>query len=371
MKDLSNKKILIIHDRFQFRGGGERLVLDLARGLGADIATEFWTDQTYDRAEAPGKVYVLDEGEPAQIVWRYFRAHYNFWFKTKSFINEYGLVIFSGNNCLSAAFNLRANTPRLLYCHAPVRYVYDLFEKRRRDESSPLKRFVYYDIGKWMIRGIYQAGLARMHGHVIANARNVRKRLQRFCRTDATVIYPPIKTDRFQWIAQGDYYLSFARVEELKRVDDIVRAFQQLPDKKLVIASSGPDIEKIRAMSNGYANIDVRGWVEHDELADLVGRCIATIYIPIDEDFGMSPVEGMAAGKPCIGVADGGLPESIEDGVTGMLISKDYSLEELVAAIEKLAPDEALKMKDACIAKAQIFSEEKFVTAMKQYIEQI
>lgn len=369
MKDLSSKKILIIHDRFQFRGGGERVVLDMAQGLDADIATEFWTNETYDRSEAPGNVFVLDHGEPKQIVWRYFRAHYNFFIKTKPFINNYDVVIFSGNNCLTASFNLNKSTPRLLYCHAPVRYVYDLFNKRRSDEPNVFKRWLYYDIGKWLIRFVYTRGLRNMRGNIIANAQNVKNRLQRFCQVNSSVVYPPIKVDRFKWLGQKEYYLSFARVDELKRVDDIVRAFQKMPDKKLVVASSGPQIENIKAMAREYSNIDILGWVEHEKLQELVGNCIATIYIPVDEDFGMSPVEGMAAGKPCIGVNEGGLPESIVEGKTGVLIPAVYTIEDLVAAVRQLTPDRAARMKDDCVAHAQLFSETRFIQEIKQAIE--
>ena len=87
-------KTLIIHDRFQFRGGAERLVLDLARGLNADIVTEFWTEESFPQSEAPGKVFVLDRGEPRMMVWRYFRAQWNFWWKTRGLLNQYDVIIF-------------------------------------------------------------------------------------------------------------------------------------------------------------------------------------------------------------------------------------------------------------------------------------
>lgn len=304
MNSLENKKILVVHDRFMFRGGGERLALILANALGADLATEFWMDgETHDRSEVNGKLYVLDEGEPKPIVWRYFRAQFNFLFKTRKFIRDYDVVVFSGNNCMTAAFNLPRSVPRILYCHHPVRYVYDLLE-RRRAEFAWWKRPLYFDLGKWLIRAVYRAGLNHMNA-IAANSKNVQDRLVSFCNTGSRVVYPPIKIDTFEWLGQQDYYLSFARLHSLKRVDDIVRAFASMPDKKLVVCSGGPELDTLKQLAAGHDNIIIHGWVSDAELKQYVGNCIANLYIPIDEDFGMSPVEGMSAGKPCIGVNEG------------------------------------------------------------------
>lgn len=361
-------KTLIIHDRFQFRGGAERLVLDLARGLQADILTEFWTPESFPRSEAPGKVFVLDSGEPHMIVLRYFRAQWNFWWKTRGLVSQYDTIIFSGNNCLSAAFRPLPHQKIICYCHTPVRYVYDLLAERRRNEPSALKRVLYYDIGKWLIRFIYRSGLSRMQT-VIANSENVRERLQFYCHTESMVIHPPIRTDVFQWIEQGDYYLSFARLDELKRIDRIVRAFQRLPEKRLIIASGGDAEEQIRALAVGYSNIEIIGWVDDARLKDLIGRCIATIYIPVNEDFGMSPLEGMTAGKPCIGVNEGGLRETIVDGETGVLIPRECRVEDLVQAVQSLTSDRALGMRAACEARAKQFDSQIFLEKMKTAIE--
>jgi len=221
-----NKKILIIHDRFQFRGGAERLILTLAQDLGADIATEYWeVKETYSKSEVPAKLFVLDNSEPPAIVWRYFRAQKNFFYKTKDFIKNYDLVIFSGNNSLSASFNLAPfwsplvkgaskNVKKIYYCHSPVRYVYDLFKIRRKSEPSFLKKFIYYDLGKYLIRFFYRLGLKQMD-IVLANSINVQNRLKKYCNTNSQVVYPPIETNKFKWLGQKDYYLSFARLDEL------------------------------------------------------------------------------------------------------------------------------------------------------------
>ncbi|MEK7094711.1 MAG: glycosyltransferase [Patescibacteria group bacterium] len=359
-------RILIIHDRFQFRGGAERMVLDMARILHADLVTEFWTDETFSKSDVPHGLTILDEGEPAKMVWRYFRAQKNF-LKATKIAKRYDTVIFSGNNCLAASWFLPKRTKTFLYCHTPVRYVYDLHARRRADEPKLWKRFFYYDIGKYLVRAFYRIGLSRMQT-VVANSENVQERLWRYCNRRSEVLNPPIQTEKFVWHGQGDYYLSFARLDKLKRVYDIVRAFQKMPNKKLVVCSGGEESEAIRELARGYSNINVNGWVDNETLANLIGNCIATLYLPVDEDFGMTPLESMSAGKPCIGVKEGGVKESIIEVKTGLFVPADYTIEDIVSAIKILTPEMAFAMKDACIERASEFSVERFESNLKSFL---
>ncbi len=388
------KKILIIHDRFQFKGGAERLVLILAKALKADLMTEFWTEESFeipnwlqnskiisrqengfDREIEPKplskrqKLFILNKGEAPWIVWRYFRAQLNFLFKAAKIVRRYDTVIFSGNNCLTASFNCKRGTKKILYCHSPVRHVFDLRKKYRREQSKLWKKIIYYDIGSWLIKFIYWLGINKMD-IIIANSENIKNRLKNFIhqKTDY-VIYPPIDINKFKYVGQGDYYLSFGRIEKLKRIPDIIRAFQQMPDKKLVVISGGPDLEKVKIMSKGYKNIKIAGWLNDQELANYLGSCIATIYIPIDEDFGMSPLESNAAGKPCIGVDEGGLKETIIDKKTGKLIPAKYTLKDLINAISWMTPERALAMRKDCEEHAKKFSKERFIKEMKEIVE--
>ena len=170
-------KILIIHDRFQFRGGAERLVLIMAKALDADILTEFWIDgETFDKSEVDNKLFILDKDDPNIMAWRYFRAQKNFILKTRKIIKNYDLVIFSGNNCLSTSIHLKKNQKHFLYCHSPVRHVFDLFKKFRSEQKNILKKIFYYNIGAWGIRIIYWLGLSKFKT-VIANSKNVQNRL--------------------------------------------------------------------------------------------------------------------------------------------------------------------------------------------------
>ncbi|HOY55802.1 MAG TPA: glycosyltransferase [bacterium] len=364
-------KILIIHDRFMFRGGAERLVLIMAKALQADLMTEFWIDgETFERAEAPGKIFVLDKGNPAYEVLRYFRAQFNFLFKTRKIVRQYDVVIFSGNNCLIANWHLKRKQKRFIYCHSPVRHVFDLYKKFRAERPELWKKIIYYDIGAWGIRLVYWFNLI-FFKKVIANSKNTQARLWKYCCKKSEIIWPPIQVNKFKWFSSGDYYLSFARVDKLKRVGDIVRAFQKMPNKKLVICSAGDDFENVKNLAKGFNNIQVKGWQNDEELSLLVGNCVATLYIPIDEDFGMTPLEGMSAGKPCVGVFEGGLKETIIDEKTGKFIPADYTVDDIIKAVEWLSPARALTMLADCEAQADKFSEDKFINEIKKVINEL
>ena len=116
-------------------------------------------------------------------------------------------------------------------------------------------------------------------------------------------------------------------------------------------------------MCQGYPNITFIGPVEGKELEDYHGKCIATLYLSRKEDFGMSPVESMAAGKPCIAVNEGGLKETVIHKKTGYLIEPGdvYNIDNIIAAINYISPQKAKKMRKACEKRAKEFSEEKYI----------
>ena len=204
---------------------------------------------------------------------------------------------------------------------------------------------------------------------IVANSTNVQRRIKHYLGKDAKVVYPPADTQRFSWRGQHGYYLSTARLDRLKRVELVIRAFMQMPTKRLIVASGGSETERLRKIAVGAPNIGFTGWVSDRRLRSLLGGAIATLYVPRDEDFGMSPVESMAAGKPVIAAGSGGLQETVVDGETGTLLPADPSVDDIVEAVEELPPHRALAMRAACEARSQEFSTETFLSRMKAVID--
>ncbi|MBN2702197.1 MAG: glycosyltransferase, partial [Methylothermaceae bacterium] len=121
-------------------------------------------------------------------------------------------------------------------------------------------------------------------------------------------------------------------------------------------------------LAEGASNIQFVGWVDDEGLRCLIGRAVATIYLPRDEDFGMSPVESMAAGKPVIGVAEGGVLETVVDGKTGILLPPDPSPEAVCQAVKRLGPVRARTMREACEIRARRFDRQVFLDRMRRLV---
>ena len=130
-----------------------------------------------------------------------------------------------------------------------------------------------------------------------------------------------------------------------------------MPEKNLIFSYgiNDPEKEKILEMAKKYPNIASIQSPDDPELIELISESVATIYIPVDEDFGMTPVESMACGVPVIGVNDGGLKESVIDGKTGVLIGKEASIDELCEAVQSLDLQKSLTMKQDCVERAKKF----------------
>ena len=141
-----------------------------------------------------------------------------------------------------------------------------------------------------------------------------------------------------------------------------------MPEKKLILTynPSDPHYPIVKKMADKYENITMLKNVPI--LEDLVKKCIATIYIPKDEDFWMSPVESMAAWKPCIWVDDWWVKETIIDWKTGFLLPKNIKIDDICEAVKNTTPEKAKSMEKDCIKRAKDFDLEKFLNGMKKIL---
>ena len=319
-------KVAILHDYFDKKGGGERLMLNLARKLKADIYTGFIDKKmTFDTKGI--KIISLDISKKLPQLLRNIKI-------AKKFENykfpKYDVYIFSGVWCISAARN---NHPNILYCHTPPRYLYDLkdyfIEQSGIVQKGIFKKFIKY----WKKK---DRKYMENFDIICPNSNNVKKRILKFYGTEiyrkCKVVYPGIETKKFIYKKHENYFLSTSRLDKLKRIDMIIEAFIKIPDKKLIIVGKGPDKKSLQKISQNYDNIKFVGSVPEKELIDLYARCKATIASAIDEDFGMVSVESQAAGKPVIAVKEGGFLETVNKK-TGVFFEPNS--ESLVNAIKK------------------------------------
>lgn len=357
-------KTIVLHDYFRHAEGGGRLSRIAADGLQADLGYGFARlphPFVQGGAQNP-REHSLNVYSPIPL-WQQFRLAHAFQTRP-TFLQAYDCIIYSGFYT-PLAIKHNPTAKHIYYCHTPPRFIYDQYDFYQRQLPAPLRPLLNAFIRYLQPR--YEAAVAQMDV-ILTNSHNVQRRIQTHLGHTAHVIYPPCDTQRFVWQGQQDYYLSTARLDPLKRVDCIVQAFLRMPDKRLVVASSGSEQVRLQKLAQHASNITFTGYQTDAELADLVGNAIATVYLPQDEDFGMSPVESMAAGKPVIGVAAGGLLESITPPTTGILLAADPTIKEICAAVQRLTPEKALNLRVACETRAQQFNQSIFIERMREVV---
>lgn len=356
MGEHQNTGLLLLYDFLQTRGGAERVLHCLHAHFNAPVCVGYRARESFSDIFPPDSLIDLGAGSqftPLAVA-RTLRA---FTHAGSAVAARYPIRLYSGSYAPLA--NLGINSGRsIYYCHTPPRFLYDL--RDHYHETFPTWQRPLLALLRNWLQPRYEAAVRGMDV-VLANSHNVRKRLQSYLGVDSKVVYPPVDTVQYRWIDEAGYFLSTARLEPLKRVDVLVRAFRRMPDQRLVVTSGGSELVRLRKLAADAPNIHFTGWLSDAALRKWMGEARASIYLPVDEDFGMSPVESMAAGKPVIGVAEGGLLETVLDQETGFLLSPDFGEEEVIGAVRAMTANRALAMRTACERQATRFSTERFL----------
>jgi glycosyltransferase involved in cell wall biosynthesis len=357
-------KIAIFHDYIGAIGGGEKLVLTLARGLNADVIT---TDVDEDSVKKMGfeDVKIISLGETVKLP-PLKQISASFKFALCNFSKQYDFFIFSGN---WAHFAARRHKPNLLYCQdAPARAFYDLYDDFLQQQSFFTS--ILFKIWVGLFKKVYEYYLCHVC-HIVANSNNTQSRVRKYLNRDSKVIYPPVEVSKFRFEEYGDFWLSVNRLYPEKRVELQIEAFRQIPRERLLIVGGYAEADHASAYASTLKNklpdnVELLGTMPEEELIRLYARCKAFIITSIDEAFGMAPVEAMASGKPVVGMNCGGCLETVIDGITGMLVNPDAS--EIVNAV-KIISREPSMFKEKCIENARKFDIYIFLGQMKKEID--
>jgi len=353
-------RVAIFHDYIDAIGGGEKTVLTLARTLHADVIT---TDVNEDSVRKMGfeDVRIISLGRTLKLP-PFKQIHASFLFAFCDFSKNYDFFIFSGNWAHYAA---RRHKPNMWYCHTPVRAFYDLRDTMAERQPNILFKFLFL---LWADTHSYFDKLSiRNVEKIITNSENTMKRVRKFYGRDAKVVYPPIPTGRYKFKKSGDFWLSVNRLYPEKRVEMQIEAFRKLPNEKLVIIggySAGDHAEAYqRIFADIPHNVKILGSVDYEKLAELYSECKGLIVTAIDEDFGITPIEAMTAGKPVVAVKEGGYLETVKPGVTGELAKPDVS--DIIKGIVKVSKN-PLRYRKACEDTAKLFREELFIKKIRK-----
>jgi len=336
------------------------------KALGADIASWFFSKGSFDLRKEWFTGKMISVSSEIFTKWlRHIKLKLSFLFSTR-FISQYETVIFSGDS-ISAVRNCNKKTKKIYYCHTPPRYLYDL-------HNIYVKKVPFYlrptfKLACYIFKFLYERDISKID-IILTNSINTQKRIKKYLWYSSQVLYPPVDTKKFVYKWDKNYFLSFARLADAKRIDKIVSAFTLLPQEKLTIIywENDPQKEKIFKLARWYDNIELITLKNNDLLYEYIGNARATIYIPIDEDFGMSPIESMSAGKPVLWVNEWWLKETIIHEKTWVLIKQWADIKDIVDAVRYLSPEKCLEMKQDCILRAHDFWIDAFEKKLRELV---
>ncbi|MDU2673164.1 MAG: glycosyltransferase [Clostridium sp.] len=356
-------KIALIHDWLPFMGGAERVVSNfLELYPSAPIYTTICNRERLDSPLKEANIITSYLQKKDKEIENHRKLFPFMLTAIESFdLNEYDIVL-SSSSSIAKAVITNPNTMHICYCHSPMRYGWEFSHeyagKMAGKGSLKSKLLNYFLTG---VR-LWDNVSADRVDYFIANSENVAKRIWKHYRRESVVIHPPVRCNLFKPVdINEDYFLILSRLQEYKKIDVAIEAFNKngLP---LVIIGDGPDREKLEKMAN--SNIKFLGRQPDEVIKDYYAKCRAFIF-PGEEDFGITPLEAQASGRPVIAYGKGGALETVIDGVTGLFFA-EQTRDSLLKALNKFEDMEFDK--DVIRKHAESFDESIFKQKINSYI---
>jgi len=364
-------KVALIHDHLAQDGGAEKVLKVLADMFPeAPIYTLLYERKNIDKYFKNRQIETsVIQKLPGGV--KHYQWYLSFMPLAVEFfdLRDFDLVI-SDTSSFAKGVITSPNTLHICYCHTPTRYLWSdthqyINELRYNKWFKKIISLILNRIRLWDRVAADRVDL------FIANSKTVQKRIVKYYRRDSEVIYPPVDTQNFtiadlsEQKPEDKYFLVGCRLAPYKRVDIVIEAFKKLGnDYRLKIFGNGVDLERLKQLAEGCLNIEFLGRVSDEEKAKLYRYAQAFIN-PQEEDFGITAVESMAAGRPVIAYQKGGATETIIAGKTGLFFTEQTS-EAVAQAIKSFKSEDfnPREIKDW----AENFSLQNFQEKIKAFI---
>ncbi len=282
-------------------------------------------------------------------------------------LRDYDVVI-SSSSAFAKGLVVKSKVKHISYIHAPMRYVWDwnkeyLEEKKLKGKVKFFTRLLLNYLRMW------DRLSAERPDYLIANSKYTAERIKKYYRREAEVIYPPVEVDKFIPTKENDgYFLTVGRLVPYKKVDLLVQVFQKMK-LPLVIVGDGPEKKRLEKMIKGDKRIKITGWVSEEKKIKLFQRAKAFV-VATEDDFNITAVEAMAAGKPVIALGKGGTKETVVEGITGEFF-KTATMEMIADAIGRFRENEKQYNYLEIRKRAEKFSSDIFREKIKNFVNKV
>jgi glycosyltransferase involved in cell wall biosynthesis len=355
-------KIAIVHDWLTNMGGAERIIR---------IFHELFPDapiytMVYDKENMPKDFKEMDirtsfiQKMPFGV--KKYQLYLPFMpVAVEQFdLSEYDIVLSSSTACAKGIIT-RSDTLHICYCNTPMRYAWDMYHDYIKGKNVVTKYTIAFLMN--YIR-LWDRISADRVDYYIANSKNVASRIKKHYKRESEVIYPPVNTDYYTpGDKVEDFYLVVSRLVPYKRIDLVVEAFNKL-GFPLKIIGDGSEFKRLKSLSK--SNIEFLGRLSDEEVREHYRKCKAFLF-PGEEDFGITPVEAQACGRPVIAYGKGGTLETVIDDQTGVFF-REQTVEALINAV-KYFEKNIFKFDSSIIRQNALnFSKNVFKQKIKEFV---
>lgn len=325
-------KVAIVHDYLNQMGGAEKVL---------EVLCELFPEAPVytllaDKSKISETLRNVDIRESFISRLPFVKKHYKkylalFPIAIEQFdFSEYDLVL-SSSSAFAKGIITKPGTKHICYCYTPMRYSWDLYHRYLKEDGpgglyAKVLPFLLHYIRMWD-----KVSVDRVDDY-IAISKNVQRRIEKYYRRESVVIYPHVNLGNFFINPQGpdDYFLVVSRLLPYKRVDIVIEAFNELK-LPLVVIGDGYDRKRLEKMAG--STIQFLGYQSDEIIANYYSKCEAFLFAG-EEDFGITPVEAQASGRPVIAYGAGGALETVIDGQTGLFF-KDQTKEAIIDSINR------------------------------------
>lgn len=278
-------------------------------------------------------------------------------------LSQYDLVISDGT-AWAKAVNTNNNQLHISYVHTPPRFLYKYSTESNLRKNILLRPlFAYLD---FHLR-IWDFEAAKKPNFLVCNSKEVQRRIKKFYKRDAVVIYPPVETSKFDERNKiKNYYVISGRLSSYKNFDLVIELFNNI-NRELIVIGTGIEEKNLKKIAN--ENIKFLGKVSNEKLHETLSGAKGYIFPVKDEDFGIAPVEALSHGVPVLSHRSGGPLETIQEGIDGLFFDEISieSLSEKFIEFDKKIDDNFFDRREIS-NRSQSFNEDIFIKQFSEFI---